>query len=47
MPKCNFNEVALQLWCSPVNFLHYFRTSFPKNTSEGLLLNAMGTRTEI
>ena len=24
--------------CSPVNLLHIFRTRFPKNTSEGLLL---------
>ena len=24
--------------CSPVNWLHIFRTPFPKNTSEGLLL---------
>ena len=25
-------------WCSPVNVLHIFRTSFPKSTSEGLFL---------
>ena len=24
--------------CSPVNFLHIFKTHFPKNTSERLLL---------
>ena len=35
MPKCDFNkvacnsvEIALQHKCSPVNFLHIFRTSF-------------------
>ena len=40
MPKCDFNKVALQLrhGCSPVNFLHIFRTPFPWNTSEMLLL---------
>ena len=25
----------------PVNLLHIFRTTFPKNTSEGLLLNVL------
>ena len=25
--------------CSPVNLLHTFRTHFPRNTSEWLLLN--------
>ena len=30
MPMCDFNKVAKQL--------HIFRTQFPKNTSEGLLL---------
>ena len=41
MPKCNFNKVALALWhrCSLVNLLHIFRTPFPKNISERLLLN--------
>ena len=49
MPKCDVNKVALQLCnfikitlqhgCSPVNFLHIFRTAFPKNTSGGLLLS--------
>ena len=46
MPKCNFKkvacnfiEVALQHGCSPVNFLHDFRTPIYNNTSEGLLLN--------
>ena len=35
---CNFIEIALRHGCSPVNLLHIFRTSFPKNTSEGSLL---------
>ena len=35
---CNFTEITLRHWCSPVNLLHIFRTAFPKNTSEGLLL---------
>ena len=35
---CNFIEIALRHGCSPVNLLHIFRTSFPKNTSGGLLL---------
>ena len=40
MPKCDFNKVAIALGhgYSPVNLLHIFRTPFPKNTSEGLLL---------
>ena len=44
MPKCDFNKVAKQveiaLWheCAPLHFLHIFRTPFPGNTSEGLLL---------
>ena len=47
MLKCDFNKVPLQVywnhtsawvWCSPVNLLHIFRTSFLKNTSELLLL---------
>ena len=35
---CNFIEIALQHGCSPVNFLHIFRTPFTKNTSAWLLL---------
>ena len=35
---CNFIEIALRHGCSSVNLLHIFRTSFPKNTSGGLLL---------
>ena len=34
MPKCDFNNKR-----SPVNLLHIFRTPFPENTSEGLLLS--------
>ena len=46
MLKCDFNklqsnfiEITLQHGCSPVDLLHIFRTTFPKNTSGGLLLN--------
>ena len=35
---CNFIEIALRRWFSPVNFQHIFRTSFPKSTSERLFL---------
>ena len=35
---CNFIEMTLRHWCPPVNSLHVFRTSFPKNTSGWLLL---------
>ena len=35
---CNFIEKTFQHGCSPVNMLHIFRTSFPKNTSGRLLL---------
>ena len=31
-------ETALRHGCSPVNLMHIFRTPFPKNTSEWLLL---------
>ena len=34
---CNFIEVTLQHWCSLVNLLHIFRTSFHKNNYGGLL----------
>ena len=35
---CNFIEIALRHGCSRVNLLHIFRTPFPTNTFEGLLL---------
>ena len=38
---CNFIEIALQQGCSPVNLLHYFRTSCSKNTSGWLLLTSL------
>ena len=36
--QSNFNKIALRHGCSLVNLLHVFRTTFTKNTSEGLLL---------
>ena len=47
MPKCDFNvkfqsnfiKVTLRHKQSPVNLLHIFRTSFPKNIYGGLLLH--------
>ena len=41
MPKGDFNKVACKLrrGCSPVNFLHIFRTPFPRNTFGWLLLS--------
>ena len=39
--QSNFIEILLRHGCSPVNLLHIFRTAFPKNTSEGLLLNVV------
>ena len=41
---CNFMEIALRHWCSPVNMLHIFRTPFPKNTSRWLLLFLLGIK---
>ena len=35
---CNFIEIALRHGRSPVNLQHIFRTPFPRNTSEWLLL---------
>ena len=37
MPKCDF-EIALGHRCSPIDLLHTFGTTFPKNTSRRLLL---------
>ena len=39
--QSNFIEIALRHGCSPVNLLHIFRTLFPRNTSEWLLLKAL------
>ena len=36
---CIFIEIALRHGSSPVNLLHIFRTTFPRNTSGWLLLN--------
>ena len=36
--QSNFIEIALWHGCSPVNLLHIFRTTFPKNTTGPLLL---------
>ena len=36
--QSNFIEITLQHGCSPVNLLHFFKTSFPYNTSGWLLL---------
>ena len=36
--QTNFIEITLRHGCSSVNLLHIFRTPFPKNTSEWLLL---------
>ena len=38
MIECNSIEVALRHGCS-VHLLHIFGAPFPKNSSEGLLLN--------
>ena len=35
---CNFIEIALRHECSPVNLLHIFKTSFPRNIYGWLLL---------
>ena len=35
---CNFIEIAVWHGRSPVNLLHIFRATFPKNISGGLLL---------
>ena len=38
MPKCNFNEVALQFGIFSLKLLHISRLTIYKNTFEGLLL---------
>ena len=40
----NFIEIARQHGCFPVNLVHIFRISFPKNTSGGLLLNVTASQ---
>ena len=37
--QSNFIEITLRDGCSTVNLLHISRTTFSKNTSEGLLLS--------
>ena len=37
MPKSDF-EIALGHGCSPINLVHIFRTTFPRNTSGWLFL---------
>ena len=37
--ESNFTEMTLRHGCSPINLLHIFRTSFPRNTSGQLLLH--------
>ena len=39
--QSNFIEIALRHGCSPVNLLHIFRTTFPKNISGWLLLELL------
>ena len=36
---CSFIKITFRHECSPVNLLHIFRTPFPKNTFEWLLLS--------
>ena len=36
--QSNFIEIALRHDCFPVNLLHIFRATFPRNTSGWLLL---------
>ena len=45
LSKWNFFkiEIALRHGCSPVNLLHIFRTSFPRNTSGWLLPQQQNT----
>ena len=38
---CNFIEITFRHGCFPINLLHIFRTSFPKNTSKQLLLHML------
>ena len=38
----NFIEIVVRHGCSPLNFLHIFRTLFPKKTCGWLLLCRVG-----
>ena len=38
---CNFIEIILRRNCFPVNLLDSFGTTFPRNTSGGLLLKRL------
>ena len=42
--RSNFIEITLRHGCSPVNWLHIFRTPFPKNTSGRLLLEHISVK---
>ena len=39
--QSNFIEITLRHGCSPVNFLHNFRTPFLKKSSGGLVLTVL------
>ena len=43
---CNFIEITLHHGGSPLNLMYIFRTTFPKNTSGGLLLLIFISRDE-
>ena len=43
--ESNFTEITLRHGCSPVNLLHIFRTSNPRNTSGQLLLHVSAYNT--
>ena len=42
----NFIEITPWHTCSPVNLLHIFRASFPRNTSGGMLLQIFDSSDE-
>ena len=42
--QSNFMEITLQHGCSPVNFLHIFRTPLPKSNSGWLLLYVFASK---
>ena len=43
---CNFTEFTLWHGCSPINLLYIFRTPLTKNTSGGLLLAKINSRSK-